>query len=56
MYLKDKKSLITLRLSERDNKTLADLCKRMKKTKSELIRFIIKSYLAQIERLINEDY
>lgn len=55
MYLKDKKFLITLRLSERDNDTLADLCKRMNKSKSELIRFIIKSYLAQLERIFNED-
>lgn len=55
MYLKDKTSFITLRLSERDSKTLADLCKRMKKNKSDLLRFIIRSYLIQIERVLNEN-
>lgn len=55
MYLKDKTSFITLRLSERDNETLANICKRMNKNKSDLLRFIIRSYLIQIERVLNEN-
>lgn len=55
MYLKDKTSLISVRISDRDSRTLTYLCKRLKKSKSDLIRFIIKSYLASLERVFNED-
>lgn len=53
MYLKNKVFKISLRLSERDINALDDLSKHMNKNRSELIRFVIKSYLSQIERTIN---
>lgn len=54
MYLKNKKN-ISVSLSNRDIEALDVLCKRVKKNRSEMIRFFIKAYLAQMKGLIYEN-
>lgn len=55
MYLKNKVFKISLRLSERDINALDILSNRVKKNRSEMVRFILKSYLSQIERSLNNE-
>lgn len=55
MYLKNKALKICFRLSEADNSALEALASRMKMTRSDFIRFIIKSYLVQIERILEDE-
>lgn len=52
MYLKDKECRLTLRLSKRELQKIANLAKKMNRSKSEFVRMILTSYLVHIENKI----
>lgn len=55
MYLKNKALKICFRLSEADTNALEAIAFRMNMTRSDFIRFIIKSYLVQLERTFENE-